>query len=99
MDETLEKVPSSQEFKYIFGDLPEIFPGVFGAIVERGNYIFINVIWSATENKGNVGRYLDSLPKDKIIIFPSVVSKKLEGMLLRRGYINNRGSDQWIRKF
>lgn len=88
---------NSDQFTEIFGEFPEISHGVFGDIVERQGYIFINVIWSAVENQGNVGRYLDSLPKDKEIVVPVVMSAKFAGMLQRRGFTETH-PEYWTRR-
>lgn len=63
---------------------PEVFPGVHGDIVVRGNITFINILWAEVEGSGLVGKYLDQL-KGTIIV-PAVVSSRLAGMLERRGY-------------
>lgn len=91
------EVLASDLFKEFFGDLPEISNGVFGDIVERGDYIFINIVWSAVEGQGNVGRWLNSLPTNKKIVVPAVVSAKFAGMLRRRGFIYSEASDSWSR--
>jgi hypothetical protein len=49
-----------------------------------GDWINIPLIAGDPEGAGNVGRFIDSLsPKCR---FPCVVSPRLEGMLLRRGW-------------
>lgn len=36
--------------------------------------------------RGDVARYLDSLPKNRRVVFPTVISALLRGMLQRRGF-------------
>lgn len=64
--------------------LSEIYPGVHGAIHMMGDVLFINEIWAKVEGSGQVGKYLDSL--EGVVIVDSVLSKRLLGMLQRRGY-------------
>lgn len=67
---------------------PELYPGVHGEVVvrEQGDLkiTFVNYIWALNEGSGQVGKYLDSL--EGTVIFEAVLSKRLRGMLKRRGY-------------
>lgn len=81
---------SYEDRQYAISIYPEVFPGVYGDIVIRGNITFINILWAEIEGSGQVGKYLDQL--DKIIIVPTVISPRLAGMLERRGY-NRYGED------
>lgn len=67
--------------------LDELAPGVRGYTVEEGEDIYIPLIISKDKGKGNVGRYLDSLPRDKNIKVPNVMNPLLARMLFRRGYV------------
>jgi len=68
----------------------ELAPGVFGFLREfigpNTHTIEIASLRAAHEGNGDVGRYLDSLPKDQTVVVPLVTSERLAGMLDRRGY-------------
>jgi hypothetical protein len=89
------------------GNEPFIAPGVRGYTVDNGRKgLYVPLVIAENEGSGDVGRYLDSLPKDRRVVFPNVLSKRLVGMLSRRGF--TRGSewggemwgvvDIWVRK-
>jgi hypothetical protein len=61
-------------------------PGVFGYSVETPDGLYIPVVQAQREGQGDVGRWLDSLPTDRRIVFASVFSPRLAGMLERRGW-------------
>jgi hypothetical protein len=65
-----------------------IAPGVYGWLFDMPNGIYIPVISATNPGSGDVGRFLDSLPKDRAIKFPTVMSPVLRGMLLRRGFLD-----------
>jgi hypothetical protein len=79
-----------------YPDLPEVAPGVLADVNDRGQILFINVVYSVEEDKGNVGRWLDSLSNRNVIV-PAVVSRRFAGMLKRRGYRHEPMADQWRR--
>jgi hypothetical protein len=54
---------------------------------------FINEIWAKVEGSGQVGKYLDQLTG--VVIVDSVLSKRLLGMLERRGYVPYGGTGMW----
>lgn len=60
--------------------------GVYGYSVETENGLYIPVVQAQHEGNGDVGRWLDSLPTDRRIVFASVFSPRLAGMLERRGW-------------
>ncbi len=69
------------------GDLLDrLAPGVLGHAEEDEKEIWIGFILAEREGNGDVGRYLDSLPRSKHIAVPNVISARLAGMLLRRGF-------------
>jgi len=82
--------------------LPVLAPGVHGDAVCRSNgkdrVLFINTIVAANPGSGDVGRYLDSLPRNIRIIVPSVISSRLAGMLERRGFVYQEASTGWMRE-
>jgi hypothetical protein len=63
-----------------------IAPGVLGYTVEKGDDLYVPFVMAEKEGNGDVGRYLDGLPTDRRIVFPDVLSGRLLGMLVRRGY-------------
>lgn len=75
---------SEEERAFACSVHPEIYPGVHGEVVVRGNVTFVNFIWAKKEGSGQVGKYLDSLTGP--VIFEAVLSARLRGMLERRGY-------------
>lgn len=60
--------------------------GVLGYTVEEDDELYIPVIMAVEEGSGDVGRYLDALPKDRTVKVPEVASERLRGMLERRGF-------------
>ena len=70
----------------IFPPLEQLAPGVTGYTREWNDSLYIPYIRADREGNGDVGRYLDSLPTDRRVVVPCVISKRLEGMLKRRGF-------------
>ena len=71
--------------------------GVFGYTMDEGEK-GLYVPWIAAENEGDgrVGKYLDSLPRDRRIVFPTILSQRLAGMLLRRGFTPSKEwAEEW----
>lgn len=67
--------------------LDTLAPGVVGyAIEEQDGTVYIPLINATQEGSGAVGRFLDTLPKDREFVIPNVVSARLDGMLRRRGW-------------
>ncbi len=66
--------------------LDRLAPGVYGYTVEENGALYIPVIEAQFPGQGDVARYFDSLPADKTIRVPCVISPILEDMLKRRGY-------------
>jgi hypothetical protein len=62
-------------------------PGVHGHLFDTQEGIYIPIITSDCPGSGDVGRFLDSLPKDRTVKFPTVMSDVLSGMLRRRGFV------------
>jgi hypothetical protein len=78
-------------------DLPLIAPGVRGNVTERGNTVFVNIVWSVEPGKGNVGRWLDSLSAKRVVC-PAVLSARFASILERHGFTYSKASDHWIRE-
>lgn len=77
--------------KPTFDFVEEIGPDVMGYTVdlaERG--LYVPLVEATNPGNGDVGRFIDSLPTDRRIVFPNVISAKLEGMLRRRGYHDDK---------
>lgn len=62
-------------------------PGVAGYTVDMPDG-GLNIPWirAVVPGSGDVGRYLDSLPQDRRIFFPCILSERLAEMLVRRGF-------------
>ena len=65
----------------------ELAPGVWGYTVENEQGLWVPIINAENPGSGDVSRYLDGLPKDRPVHFPCVISERLAGMLLRRGFV------------
>lgn len=70
----------------MFDFIVELAPRVTGYTVETDDGLYVPVITAEREGSGDVGRFLDSLPKDRRVVVPNVVNPRLEGMLIRRGF-------------
>ena len=67
-------------------NLDQLAEGVVGYSIEDGGATCFPVVDSTERGKGHVSRFLDGLPKDRTIKFPTVISPILRGMLTRRGF-------------
>lgn len=61
-------------------------PGVHGHLFDTPEGLYVPIITADEPGTGDVARFLDSLPRDKRVVFPSVWSLRLREMLLRRGF-------------
>jgi hypothetical protein len=68
------------------GQEPLVAPGVRAIMFDVPEGIYVPFVMAASQGAGDVGRWLDGLPPDRRIVFPSVLSARLRGMLQRRGY-------------
>jgi hypothetical protein len=75
----------------------QLAPGVQGFAFHKNNLIIIPMILAEHEGNGDVGRMLDRLSARCVIM--AVTSKRLEGMLERRGYtmVEIDNCDFWAR--
>ncbi len=62
----------------------QLAPGVFGYAVEVDGSIYVPVITAENPGSGQVGAFLDRLPEN--VRIPNVLSRRLLGMLTRRGW-------------
>ena len=68
-------------------------PGVLGYSVDTPEGLYIPFIMAARPGAGDVGRFLDSLPLDRRVVVPCVISPLLASMLERRGFVV---SVEWV---
>ena len=76
----------SQPETFMPGEEPEVAPGVRAMVFDTPNGIYIPVIIADRPGRGDVARYLDSLPATRRVVFPTVISARLRAMLERRGF-------------
>lgn len=69
------------------GHEPRLALGVRGYTVWSGDALYVPLIMAEEPGNGDVARYLDSLPRDRCVKFPNVLSSKLAQMLVRRGFV------------
>jgi hypothetical protein len=69
------------------GQLEELAPGLRGYTVEVDGALYIPMVMADEPGSGALSAYLDSLPHDKTIKFPTVISRILREALERRGYV------------
>lgn len=72
----------------VFARVSLVAPGVEARVIDHGDLVELKAIraLAGTEGSGHVGRYLDTLPRDRLVVVPFVVSARLAGMLRRRGF-------------
>ena len=70
----------------VVGNEPRIAAGVRGTAFDLPEGIYIPLLRAENPGNGDVSRFLDSLPTDRRVVFPSVISRKLDEMLARRGF-------------
>lgn len=81
-----------------YGPLQTLAEGVWGVVREypRGT---VAIYWleAACEGSGAVGRYLDTLPRDRTVWAHEVLNPRLAGMLERRGFTRAFETEDWFR--
>ena len=66
----------------------ELAPGVHGYAIDAGERgVYVPLAMADRPGTGDVGRFLDRLPKEKVFKFPNVINSKLKDMLFRRGFV------------
>jgi hypothetical protein len=77
-----------------------IAPGVFGCVDSDGDTVVVMWLRAETEGSGDVGRWLDGLPTDRLVKVVAVTSDRLAGMLERRGFVQRMvlmpAADDWV---
>ena len=66
--------------------LDVLAPGVYGRRFDGPEGTYFPIVYAAKAGSGDVGRFLDALPREQVMKFPCVVSSRLQGMLQRRGF-------------
>jgi hypothetical protein len=66
--------------------LDEISEASGGYALEVNGEIYIPAIMMRNPGRGDGGRFLDALPRDRTIKVPNIISHVLVGMLERRGF-------------
>jgi len=67
--------------------MQELAPGVYGYTMEHEGALYVPLLVAENPGTGQVRAYLDSLPRDRTVKFPCVISSILEAALLRRGFV------------
>lgn len=67
-------------------DIGEISEGVMG-YMKANNEVDVVAVTSTEPRKGNVSRFLDSLPRNKTVTFHDVTSDILQAALEKRGFV------------
>ena len=90
-----EKPPGMESWK---AGVRPLAPGVSGFAYEVNGEIWIPLILAEKKGAGDVGRFLDRLSARCVIV--DVTSKRLEAMLVRRGWVKRLGTehDTWRRQ-
>lgn len=70
------------------GQEPELAPGVGGYTLDVDGDLWLPLIYAEDEGSGQVGEYLDTLPFDRRVVVPNILSGRLAGMLRRRGFVS-----------
>ena len=73
----------------LLAPLEELAPGVRGCTREESGVLWLSFIVAMRPGAGDVGRYLDALPRDRTVVVPCVVSSRMAGMLGRRGFVSH----------
>jgi hypothetical protein len=68
------------------GKEPLIAVGVRGLAFDMTSGIYIPLVIANNPGSGDVSRMLDGLPRDRRIVFSTVLNAKLREMLFRRGF-------------
>ena len=79
------KIPLTREGS-ILKPTARLAPGIFGYAVKTKGGTYIPFIAAEHQGDGTVGKWLNELPSDRRIVFPTVLSARLAGMLKRRGF-------------
>jgi hypothetical protein len=67
--------------------LDVLAPGLRGYTMEVDGALYVPLVVADNPGHGAMRRYLDALPRDRTIKFPTVINGLLEGMLQRRGFV------------
>lgn len=85
-------------------EMVDLAPGVFGFTRnDPDGSLVIPMVVAEYEGTGDVGRYLDSLPRDRRVVVEECISLRLAGMLERRGFVEQEAAtfdpdtQEWVR--
>lgn len=95
----------------VLARLPDLAPGVVGTLREEYNQttfrteLWLPLVVARHEGSGDVGRFLDTLPRAIKVVVPTVVNPRLAGMLARRDFLpgtvadpeTDEPIDAWVR--
>jgi hypothetical protein len=90
-----EQPPGMESWK---AGVKPLAPGVKGFAYQQGDEVWITLIVADKKGAGDVGRFLDRLSPRCVIV--DVTSKRLEAMLVRRGWVKRFGTEHetWRRQ-
>lgn len=80
--------PQSKGVMFVPGQEPRLSNNVRGFAFDTPHGIYIPLVIAEKPGNGDVGKFLDRLPRHRRVIFPSVINAKLQGMLRRRGFVD-----------
>lgn len=89
--------PQGQMRMTPWGPLQWLAPGLFGIVRMEGADLVLYWIETADEGRGHASRYLDRLPLDRTVVAAAVVNPRVVDMLVRRGFRQMEGADDWHR--
>lgn len=67
-------------------ELPLVAPGVRADVHDTPDGLYIPLVSADNPGSGEVAAWLDALPRDRRVVFPSVINPRLVEMLRRRGF-------------
>lgn len=80
-----------------FGTLQWLGAGVLGVTRDHGDVLVIVWLEATVPGRGDMGRYLDRLPRTRNIMVLDVINPVLSGMLHRRGFSTHGDAGHWAR--
>jgi len=80
------------------GKEPELAPGVQGYVIVADGVYYIPVVAAVTPGNGDVSRWLNTLPRNLAISFPTVVNERFAKMLRKRGFSYDEKYEGYARK-
>lgn len=81
-----------------WGPLQWLAPGVFGVTGQVGAELVVYWAESVRPGVGDVGRWMDRLPCDRVVVLAAVVNGRISEMAARRGFLKDKDADDWRRE-